>query len=679
MAEIKALTDHEFLKARTNIYFGGETGSEEHPYSSQKSVVIREIIDNAVDAVKKQAKDKDKIKGIIRVSFFKDGKIEVTDSGGGIPIEANKTADGKKTTSVYLALGELRTGSNYNSKETSLGTNGVGGAGTAILSSRFDVTVFRGKKQYQISFKDGNLGEFDGEGPEAPFRPIKDITHLKVSPDKRSKEEKAKFGDGTKIEFWINHENFRVPYEPDYDELIDRMRNTCFILPGLTIEVYNEHTKNEDGSPEEETFHFEKGIEELVNLNLSEKRLSPTILLRGETGFKDRGKDSFIEAELAFAYEDSFDYTPSSFVNTINTRIGGVHELAFERALTKVFSKKFRSIRGLLTAKDQDPNFSDFSEGLSVVISVYLPEPQFQSQIKDELTGADTQKALQSIFETILGEWTANPNHLEIIKNIAGKVLLATKNRLLAREQKELKKVAREVTKSTKMPEKLVDCKKTYTPESELYICEGDSALGALKSGRDAENQALLPIRGKIINAHKEGMTKVLKNQEVQDIITCLDAGIKDKFCLDKARYQRIFIATDQDTDGGSIATLIFALFWHLFPEVIEKGQLYKINTPLFIVKSGKERYYAASDLEKEKILKKLKGKSYTILRAKGLGELDSLTLHQTGMDRDSRALTKISLGDKKEAKEMLDITLGKDVELRRSWIENNPLENISE
>ena len=687
-SSLKAVTKREHLIIRMSQTFGPETGDEDNQFSSQKSVSYREILDNAVDEVLAGYGDR------VRVHFYKDGSFEVTDNGRGIPIDTGKDSEGRPCSGIYLAMGIIQSGAKYAEQDFfSSGTNGVGASSTAALSKRFDVEVYRNNKIHRLSFKDGNPGFFAKEGdPDAKFTPIKDLTKLQVTKDNRPAADKKLFKTGTRIRVWLDHSIFMSKYPVDVDDLIERMRGTALLIPKITFEIENEHRVFENGENQKEVYHFEGGIQELIELAREKDPIGKVIYVEGEATYTDinvpiQQEDGSIKnmdvdrkspIQIALLWENDFNLKIESYVNTIRTKLGGIHEAALQKAIVKSFNKRFRSMRGVLTARDPDPIWEDYEEGLIACLAVYVHQPQFTNQIKERLDGRALHRALTTEIERILSEWLNTGKNYDAVKAIGEKVALASKNRTKAREQREINRQKNALTRTRSMPAKLLDCEITHDPMSELIICEGDSASGAVKSSRSAKTQAVLAIRGKIINAKKSDMKAVLANREVQDIIQCLDCGIGAECNSDNARYQMVTIACDNDVDGNAIATLIYALFSELFPDFIKKGRLYKIETPLFLNKlKGGEMVYTFDEQEQREFLEE--NKPVKIGRAKGLGELNANVLSEFGLDHDTRYLTRIVMNSKEEEKKMLETTLGGDVETRREWIKDNPIGFIEE
>lgn len=691
-SSIKALDQRTHLLKRMSLTFGAEGGTEDEPFSTQKSVAIREVTDNSIDEVIGGFADK------VKVSFFEDGSVEVQDNGRGIPVDIGEDGDGTPASGIYLSLGVIQSGGKFetDSNRFTTGLNGVGSASTVATSMRTDVTVYRNNKEYTLSFKEGIPGFFSKpDDPKAKFTPLKDLTEVREEKDTRTAKEKKDWKTGTIVKVWLDDDVFTSKYPINRLDITERLRGSVFLIPGLTIDVYNEIDKVEvDGDliPREDSFYFENGIEELVILNQTADPLSELIHLNAEETYKevipvleDNGKvvnkeiDRKVLIEVVMGWDVGFDYSMESYVNTIRTRLGGVHETAFERSLVNKFNDKISTMRGMLPARMKlKPNFEDYSEGLTVVLSVQASEPQFTGQAKEELGGREVQRAIQRGLNKVFEEFVHAGRNFEEMRVIGKKVSDATKSREAEKAARDVKRQKNRLESSTALPHKLVDCEVTHTDDSELYIVEGDSALGALKSARYSSNQAMLPIRGKIVNANKQTLQKVLDNREVQDIIRCMDSGVGDDFDLDKLRYGRVFFATDADVDGGAISALLTMLYWNLFEPMIEDGRVYQLLTPLYLItpkKKGMGNLYALNDIEYDEILRDLDkdGIRYEVKRLKGLGEAGAKVLNETAMNPETRVVKQVTIEDRDKAQRMLDITLGPKVGPRKDWIERNP------
>ena len=675
---IRALTPRQFLIKRINVYFGREIGDESYPYSSQKGVLIREIIDNSVDIIGKFSNGK----GNIRVTFYKDGSVEVYDSGIGIPTEIRETSDGRPASELYLSMGVLNAGSNYDDVTDSIGTNGVGGSGAQMLSEYMKIEVYKDKKVYKLDFQDGEPGFFDDKDK---FKPLgKDLTKMLIEKDKRDKTEKALFPTGTKIKFKINNNLLKSPYPYDVEDLKVRMKGTSFLKDGLTFYINDYFSETN----EELVYNFGGGLNHIVDLESAQKLTNIYNISNSSTfiddsiHIDDKGNaknvhiEKSIKVEASFVWQNNYEYTLDSYVNTVKTRLGGVHTDAFESALVKVFNEKLLSMRGYLSKADKNvPIDQDYKEGLVAAVSVYIPEPEWTSQIKEGLAGKKALKEFTKLFTEAISEWVNDRKNQNDVKIIADKVMEAYKLRVKRKEEIELKREQKKIERTASMPIKLVDCEITHDDNSELFIAEGDSAATAIKSARNSKYQAVIPIRGKILNVLKTTLKASLANQEIQDLIKCMDAGIGDEYNHDEARYQRIIIGSDADPDGDQIACLLIVAFWKLFPDAFAKKAVYRMLTPLYIIETKDGPIYCLNSEEKDEALATLGNKKYKITRAKGLGETGAKALKFTGTDPATRRIQQITIDDVKEAERMLDTVMGDNIEARKEWLESNPID----
>ena len=701
-SSIKALDQRTHLLKRMSLTFGAEGGTPENPFSTQKTVAIREITDNAIDEV---------IGGHasnVRVKFHANGAVEVQDNGRGLPVDIGQNADGSKASGIYLALGVIQSGGKFELDSTrfSSGLNGVGASSTVNTSKRVDITVYRSNKKYTLSFKDGKPGFFDvNDDPSSKFTELEDYTYVKEEKDSRPAAEKKKWKTGTTVKLWLDEKSYTSQYEINRLDITERLRGTTFLIPGLDVEVTNEvDTIELDGVPNVRFDHFEyrNGLSDLVDLNQNGNSLTDVILLQTQHTYKEmvpvlgaqgqvenQNIERLVIADIALSWGSGYDYSMESYVNTIRTRLGGIHEKAFEKAMVAEFTKKMSSMRGILPATlKTEPNFNDFAEGLTAVISIKISEPQFTGQAKEELGGREAQKALVKAYSKVFNEFVNSNKNAEQMKIIAKKVSDATKAREAQEEARDVKRTANKIESSSSMPAKLKDCEITHTLDSELYIVEGDSALGALKSARYSSHQALLPIRGKIVNVSKQKESKVLENAEVKSIIRAFEAGYGKNFKIEDARYGRVFFGTDADVDGGAISVLLLVLFWNYFKPMVEEGRVFQLLTPLFVVTEEKKRkkgedetyHYALNTEELDVLLADLDSKKikYSIRRIKGLGEAGAQVLNETAMNPETRIVKRITIQDVKDAEAMLEVAMGKEVAPRKEWIEANPY-NVNE
>lgn len=698
--DIQSLSAHNHLLKRLSLTFGRETGDTENPFSSQKSVAIREIIDNAIDEAKDGYGD------YVSVSYFKDGSFEVKDTGRGLPVDIGVDSEGRKVSGVYLTMGVIQSGGKFStdSKRFSSGLNGVGGSSTNHTSKRVDVTVYRNKKEYHLSFKDGTPGFFDlPDDPESNFTELEDYTYLEELKDSRSADEKKKHPTGTTIRVWLRDSVFQSNYPVDTLDLTERLKGTAFLIPGITIDVHDEINVIKDEAagteePRNDRFHFEGGIPELVQVNINKPMIGDIFHFTTNTSFLEKNVPVLngdvvtnedvtreVEIDVAFAWEADYEYFNESYVNTIRTRLGGVHEDAFEKALVNAFGERFNSLQGLMKKSDPKLTFEDFCEGLIVVLSVNVSEPTFTSQTKEELSGKLLQKAITNKLTEVFGDFAQSPKNNSIMKTVGEKIVVAARNRQAIREQQALNRKKNQIEGSGDMPEKLVDCEITGEDFSELYIIEGDSALSALKGARLGKFQALLPLKGKIISAYKHSPAKVLASQEVQNMIKAMGAGSGNTFDLEKCRYGRVFISTDADPDGGDIAALTLAFLWVYMKPLIMAGRVYKLVTPLFVVteKPGTKneiRHYCLDDDEMRVLTQELKEakRKHVVQRLKGLGEGGVRVMSETAMNPLTRTIERVVVKNEAESEKMLDLIFGPDAQARKDWLVANPIDEFS-
>lgn len=689
-SSIQNLTAAQHLKKRLSLTFGGERGSDDYPYSTQKQVAVSEIYSNAFDEVLGGHAEN------VRVSFYEDGSFEVQDSGRGIPVDSGTDAHGVKKSGVMMAIGTLQSGGKFNqeSGEVSTGLNGVGASSVAVVSSRMDVTVYRSGKEHTLSFKQGDPGFFDGDGPDADFTPLEDMSYLKKRKDPRSAEEKRRFKTGTNVKVWLDESAFSSSYPYNTEDIIERLRSTAFLIPAMHLEVFSEQTpvvdpETSEKQPYHEYFHFDDGLTAFADLLQTRERLTPVHHIQSKGVYTEhnvavldekgnsvnKNLQREIDIDVAFTYDTGYESNVKSFVNTIHTHHDGVHVTALQRAMSKAFNERISTMRGMVKKGRDTPTVDDYMEGLTAVVSVKMQEPQFTSQSKEGLTGKEVQKSIHDALLEEFRKWIKAGKNADDLKTIAEKVSTASENRQKAREHRELNRKKNALESSSSLPAKLIDCDKAGTEEAELYIAEGNSALGSLKAARISDLQALIPIRGKVINVLKETPTRVFANQEVKDIIQTLSAGVGEDFDIEKARYGRIFLASDEDSDGHSINCLLLALFWKMFRPLIESNRLYKVETPLFVIKTkeGKKSRHIYTqnerDMEKEVAQLDRKKTSYTVSRIKGLGECPDDILFETAMNPETRVITQITFDDVKKAERMLELALGKDVSQRKDWL----------
>lgn len=670
------------LWRRPSMYLG-ERGS-------QQSVGVREIIDNATHESLRGFATK------VKVVFGKDGSTSVQDDGRGLPTDVNKKTG---INGIILTMATLHAGANFGNNvakgRAGAGLNGVGASATNALSKRFDAIIYKAGKKHTLSFQNGFAGHFDGDMPESKFTLSDEI---RVEKDDRTAAEKKAFKTGTIIRFWFNEERFPKDEAIDIDDLVDRLRYTSYIVPKLSINIIDENRQYEDGKDFNWDFYSEHGLEEMVEVMAPDAML-PGSETKGDT-FIEKGiyhlqtegnyneittdesgaiveSKRTVTAEISLRYGTGYEKTLASFVNTIHTQLGGVHERAFEKALVKAFGERMTSMRGILTAKDTAPVIDDFFEGMTVALSVNVPEPQFVGQQKDKLSGPEVEKALFKALTDLFTDFVNKPANQKLLKPIFEKVVQASKNRMAATDAKLAKRKSNQVSSSA-MPAKLSDCDLTGTDESELLICEGDSAKGTIIKARDASYQAVLPIRGKILNGFKASNKAILGNVEITDIAKALGAGFGKDFDIDKVRYGKVLFAADADVDGLQICNLLYTVFYRSFREMITEGRVYQTVPPLFEIKIGTGKNqtveYAINETELNQLVKKLEKdkKKFVIDRNKGLGEMEPQAFYDTALDPERRTLRQITLEDVESAEKALALTMGENSQDRKDFMSDN-------
>lgn len=662
------------IQKRPSLYLG--------PFDRMQIVALREPIDNSIDEFKAGHGK------TVKIILHADGAASVEDSGRGVPTDINKTTG---ENGVYMAFGKVGSGGKFGAadsgygKTASLGLNGVGTTATNATSRRFDVLVYKKDGTvHRFSFKDGKPGRFAADnGPEDKFTPSMDIEIVK---DTRSAKEKKERPTGTTIKFWPNPAIFGQESTFRVDELRETLRSTAFLVPGIRIIIDDQIP----GEEQYDEYEFDGGLEEMIEAFADDKPVTKLVHLTGEGGFtetvpvpqadgsiKAEEIERSVEVEAVFRWGDSYDTNIRSYANTLYTPLGGTHVQGFERALSKIFLDQIKTTRGLLKAKEEPPTLDDIREGLTAIISISQSELSFVGQDKQRLGGTETGKVVQSVLTEHLRAWVNDKKNAVAVKTIAQRIVEAARVRLAARAQKETARKKSQLESSTSLPSKLVECGEPGSDYSELLIVEGDSALGTMRAARDARFQALLPIRGKILNVQKATGAAMLANQECANIIQVLGAGSGRTFSIEDARYSKVIIAADADVDGNHIRTLLITFFWKYMRDFVEQGRLYSLIPPLFAVKTnGKnsEVFYAIDEKDLLAIQKKLDARKvrYEVSRNKGLGEMDADPTWETLLDPAGRRLKQITVTDIHAASEMLELAMGDKVPPRKEWITVN-------
>ena len=623
---IQVLKGLEAVRKRPGMYIGSTSHRGLHH-------LVYEVVDNSIDEALAGYCD------TVDVVIHQDNSITVADNGRGIPVDMHAT---EKLPGVELALTVLHAGGKFdkNTYKVSGGLHGVGVSVVNALSETLKVWVKRDSKEHYMDFMRGAT-----------------ITKLQVLGAVKPKD------TGTKVWFKPDAQIF-TELEYDYTTLATRLRELSFLNKGVTITLKDER----EGKEKAETFHAKGGLKEFVAFlnSTGKKSLHPEVLyLEGE-------KDD-VGIEVALQYNDGYNENVFSFVNNINTHEGGTHLTGFKSALTSVINKHLD--KSSIAKKDKEIKLSgdDVREGLTAVLSVKVREPQFEGQTKTKLGNSEVESAVK----TTINEWLANylEEHPRVANIVLEKALSAARAREAARKARDLtrKKSALDVGN---LPGKLADCSLSDPAMCEIYLVEGDSAGGSAKQGRDRMFQAILPLRGKILNVEKARIDKILGNEEIRTIITAIGAGIKEEFTLENVRYHKIIIMTDADVDGAHIRTLLLTFFFRQMPELIDAGMIYIAQPPLFSLSRGKETYYAYDIEERDAILARMQnGEGKANIgqqRYKGLGEMNPDQLWRTTMDPETRTILKVTQDDAFLANEIFQTLMGDEVEPRRQFIEAN-------
>ncbi|GAA4423226.1 type IIA DNA topoisomerase subunit B [Actinokineospora soli] len=651
----------EAVRKRPGMYIGStDSRGVQHLFT--------EIVDNSTDeGVAGHATR-------VVVTLHADGSVQVDDDGRGIPtgVHAKSGLSGVELVLTRLHAGGKFGGSGY---KTSGGLHGVGASAVNALSLRFDVTVKRDGKVHEMSFAHGVPGVFDGPGPKAKF------THqsgLRVT-GKMKRGERT----GTSTRYWHDARYFEGGAALDVEHVRTKLRNTAFLVPGVTY-VLRDAT---DGSINEETFHFPGGLTDMVAFLApsAEREVCGPLLITGEGVYHENAADENgvmrskverrAEVEVALRWGTGYDRTVECFTNTIRNVHGGTHRKGFERGAVKALQDAISKTRGLLKPKEDLPTLDDVLEGMTAVVHVRIPEPQFTSQTKDELSTAGITKVIQGVVEKHVRAWTDDRRTKAEAKVVLQKIVDAGRVRIAQKQQKD---AARRKTalEGAAMPAKLVDCRTTGVARSELFIVEGDSALGSARMARVSEYQALLPIRGKILNVQKASLADTLRNAEIASIVQVLGAGTGRTFDLPAMRYGRVIIMADADVDGSHIRTLLITLFAKYMRPVIEDGRLYAAMPPLHKVQTrgrNQQTFFTFTQREMEQKVAALtkSGKQVVtpVPRFKGLGEMDADELWDTTMNPATRSVRRITLDDAEAAENALELLMGEKVEPRRNWL----------
>ena len=640
---------------------------------------VWEIIDNAVDEALGGHGDH------IEVYLHADGSVAVHDHARGIPVDIEPKTG---LSGVEVVMTKLHAGGKFGggSYAASGGLHGVGASVVNALSARLDVEVDRDGSTYSMSFRRGVPGVFDGEGPKADFEPRSGMDKSRRS------AKKAESGvTGTRIRYWADRQIFLKEAQISLEELHNRARQTAFLVPGLTIEVHDERGEE----PAVESFHYAGGISEFCEYLAKDRPVTDTLRLTGSGNFTetvpvldDSGHmvptdvQRTLEVDVAMRWGTEYDTTVKSFVNIIITPKGGTHVTGFERALVKTVNDQLRAVK-LLRVNDDPVTKDDILEGLTSVVTVRLSEPQFEGQTKEVLGTPAATRIVSNVVSERLKEFltATDKNRKPQARTVLEKIVAAARTRIAARQHKETQR-RKNALETSALPAKLADCRSDDVERSELFIVEGDSALGTAKLARDSEFQALLPIRGKILNVQKSSVADMLKNAECAAIIQVLGAGTGRSFDVDAARYGRVIMMADADVDGSHIRTLLLTLFFRYMRPLVEAGRVFAAVPPLHrieVIGQGRaknEYIYTYTDQEMKTVTTDLakRGKKIKdpVQRYKGLGEMDADQLAETTMDPRRRMLRRITLSDAESADRVFDLLMGSDVAPRKEYIVNS-------
>ena len=663
--DLSVLEGLDAVRKRPGMYIGSTDGRG-------LMHCLWEIIDNAVD---------ESLAGYckkIEINLEKDGSIEVHDDGRGIPVDKEPKTG---LTGVEVVMTRLHAGGKFGggSYAATGGLHGVGASVVNALASRLDVEVDRDGKIYWMSFKRGVAGIFDGDGPNAPFEPKSGLRIIgKVS---------AKI-TGTRIKWWSDKQIFLKDAQHDLEEIYTRARQTSYLVPGLTL-IVNDNRSKEKSS---ETFFHKGGISEYCHFIQPDEAVGDVIRLTGEGHYQEtvpvldekghlepQEVERDMGVDIAIKWGNGYESTVRSFVNIIATPKGGTHVQGFEKALVKTFNEFLRT-KGVLKKNELDVIKEDIIEGLTAVVTVRMQEPQFEGQTKEVLgTPAVTKIVTQVVSDELKKFFTTTKridkaNGLIVLEKVAN----ASRTRISSRAHKELQR-RKNALESSSLPAKLSDCRSEDVSRTELFIVEGESALGTTKAARNSEFQAILPLKGKILNVQKASLSQMLDNAECAAIIQVIGAGSGKSFTLEDARYGRVILMSDADVDGAHIRCLMLTLLYRYMKPLIDDGRVFAAIPPLHRIEviggGGKkgEVHYTYSDDDMKKLLTELKkqGKRWKepLQRYKGLGEMDADQLRETTMDPDKRTLRRITIKDAAAAEKIFELLMGNEVAPRKEFI----------
>jgi DNA gyrase subunit B len=622
-ADVQVLEGLEAVRRRPGMYVGGTDVKALHH-------LVYEVVDNAIDEALAGRCDR------IEITIHPDASVSVTDNGVGIPTAPHPE---KKISTLELVLTTLHAGAKFGGGgyKVSGGLHGVGVSAVNALSEWMEVVV--------DDPRDGRR-HFQRYERGIPAAPVKDVGKAK--------------GQGTQVKFRYDPTIFKdVDYR--FETLAQRMREMAFVTRGVTIKLVDERAKP---FPREMTFYFEGGIESFVRfLNRNRTEIHDVVYAEQQA--------NGVGIEVALQYTDAYAESVYSFANTIHTVDGGTHLTGLRSGLTRTINDYARKAGQL---KDKDPNFSgdDVREGLTAIVSVKHPDPQFESQTKVKLMNAEMKGLVESVAVSALGEFLERDSRAA--RSIVNKCLTSCRARAAARKARDLV-IRKSALESMTLPGKLADCSERNPVKTELFIVEGDSAGGSAKQGRDRHFQAILPLRGKILNTERARLNKVLSNKEVEALVSALGCGIGDQFNLENLRYNRVILLMDADVDGAHIRTLLLTFFFRYMQDLVEEGHLFIALPPLYRITVGKEMRYVYTEEAKDAAVADLKGKKVALQRYKGLGEMNPEQLWETTMNPENRTLLQVTIEDAAVADRTFDMLMGASVPPRKRFIQTHAKE----
>ncbi len=626
---IQALEGMEHVRMRPSMYIGDVGPRGLHH-------LVDEVVDNAIDEAMAGHCDR------IEVHVYEDGSISIRDNGRGIPVDLHRK---EGVSALQVVMTKIGAGGKFNkdSYKVSGGLHGVGVSVVNALAETLHAKVFKNGKVWEQEYERGK-----------PLYPVKSTGETEIS--------------GTMVTFKPDADIFKETTIFNYNTLASRLRELSFLNKGVKMIITDDREKDEEGNPKSEEFYSENGLKEFIRY-LDESRvpvISEVISMDGEK--------NGIPVEVAMIYNDTFNENVHSYVNNINTHEGGTHLSGFRRGLTSTL-KKYADNSGMLSKLKFDVAGDDFREGLTAIISVKVAEPQFEGQTKTKLGNREVSSAVsQSVSEMLEIYLEENPDDAATIVN---KVILAAQARHAAKKAREMVQ-RKTVMGGAGLPGKLSDCSEQNPELCEVFLVEGDSAGGTAKQGRDRKFQAILPLRGKILNVEKALQHRVFENEEIKNIYTALGVTVGTEedskaLNLEKLRYHKVVIMTDADVDGSHIATLILTFFYRYMKELIENGHVYIATPPLYLIKRGNSKKYAWSEEERKEIVSQYKSK-VSIQRYKGLGEMNAEQLWDTTMNPDNRILRQVTIENGSEADRIFSMLMGDEVPPRREFIEKNAI-----